>query len=1048
MQRYDDLGTINSVKILSTLNNYNGYIQLYTELDSHIEEGDVVFLTYSRSLNKPIESDIVLDNFLYTIDNGLYSEFSDGYLVIYVNKNNNTFVINRKIETVKLNKSILHHYVSKITINDANITNGSIDSSFFRYLELSGATTKWIQGVIYSGETNDLMINKKYDDNYLSLKQKIINNNYSKYFTINNDGYGYSEFLNISPLKNSIINSGIYNKCNIISTNYKDINNGYFIDSIITKYNINYGNYINTELYNCIWNDGKWYSNNEFLLDTWNDGVFYGKSMSSATTWKNGVFLSGTFNGKSIEGGKIKSGNIIGDFTNNYMTIKNTIINGGFIYNNNNKITILDSIVSGGLIQNSIIQNSTLNNGNIKNSTISSSIIDGISISTSYVFDNEYDSGIISTSKIFDSIFHTKEINISNNEMSYNNILYNGTFSNNIFKKSITIGSGYFNDNIFNITNGTIQKCKITSTYLKDSNGNKKVFTLILENGHNIRNSSLSIILGGFSNNLLNGTHIIDTTTYTDPTDYNGSSFNSVEYSGNTYVLLSGITWDDDYDGNIGYIQYNNTTINEQIVINNGYFKLDDMSNVTINNGYFNGTYIHSGSTFNNGNFDGGLFLSTIAENIDNNWYGGTFYNGDFGNVNNNNDISYITISSGGTNITSKTSIINNTIIKIVSIYPRLYDTYYNKPKDITLSSSTYNQFNPWVDVSTETVLPYQMIVKIDCGSEKIRFGAWIDNIQDSLTISLVDMAFEKNIDEWATSNKIKEAFNDLYDDGYILKPFIDNENKETYYYDEELTDFVYLKFESEKIKKLYDIGGEKNSFKYNFKNNWSIANTGYYTHPLPILSGSNTDFTTTYQFDNHDSEWIYGTGVPPWWLDEYEINNQDYKNMYNYVNWCKVSGLTSNTCTEHNTAITFTTPTHFNNKPVNSYTIDVNSTPYILPYTIKTIQDKYTELKSSTHYYPFDSEFITWMSFHTKHRNNSGDTTFGFDGSIYNDNLLESLSASTGNTNSSGWVFVSPTIIDPEPPYFNDSVDMTFDVDLNNNDDDIGNWDGITRPQ
>ena len=79
--RYDDLGTVNAVKLLPKIDSYNGYIQLYTELDSHIEEGDTVFISYSGDTN---QLDIFLDNYSYVIysDNFIYDQYADRKSVV------------------------------------------------------------------------------------------------------------------------------------------------------------------------------------------------------------------------------------------------------------------------------------------------------------------------------------------------------------------------------------------------------------------------------------------------------------------------------------------------------------------------------------------------------------------------------------------------------------------------------------------------------------------------------------------------------------------------------------------------------------------------------------------------------------------------------------------------------------------------------------------------------------------------------------------------------------------------------------------------------
>ena len=88
--RYDDLGSINAVKLLPKIDSYNGYIQLYTELDSHIEIGSNIFITYSGdTTDLNIGTDVILDNYIYMVysNDFIYDSFAQGYTVIYIDKN-------------------------------------------------------------------------------------------------------------------------------------------------------------------------------------------------------------------------------------------------------------------------------------------------------------------------------------------------------------------------------------------------------------------------------------------------------------------------------------------------------------------------------------------------------------------------------------------------------------------------------------------------------------------------------------------------------------------------------------------------------------------------------------------------------------------------------------------------------------------------------------------------------------------------------------------------------------------------------------------------
>jgi len=985
--RYDDLGTVNAVKILPKINIYNGYIQLTTELDSHIEEGDIVFISYSGNPTTYPDSEILLDNYIYTkiSDHNIYSEFSTGYMVINVNKNNNTFVINRKIETIPANKELNDHYVSKISINNANINNGGeIDSTFIRSAEIFGNNLIWKQGVMYNGNITNLNIINKYDDNYISLKVEY-NIDFVKYLTLNNNNYGYSYFFNMSSsIKNSDIDFGIFNNCRIKSTNTpkSNIRGGYFYDCVVLNNKITNGYFEKTTLNNCDWIYGKWNSTSEFNT-LWKNGIFLNGVFSQDYTWENGTFIDGVFKGIWKNGDF--NGGIFSAQTNSIWEKGN--FNGGILSGNSN-INVYNCDLNGGVIENSIISYSNLKNGEINNSTIKKSNILTVKIKNSDVFDNNYVSGLIEDTNVFNSVFNSNDITIKKSNFYFNNKINNGKFENNNFKNGTIINNGNFYNNLFDIDNDTIQQCKIkTITLLSGTTEFKQViYAELIDGTHFTTNDIGSVILFGFENDNLNTTFTIpQLSTYNDPTSYNGS-FSVFPSIGQNYVLLGEVT--ENYSDEIGIIKKTlseNTSLN---IINNGYFEKDEFLNTIINNGEFVNTFMHSATTFNNGNFKGGTFYSTQTEQ-NNIWIDGNFYNGDFGLNNNNNKDIYAIIDDANTEIVSDSSS-STTSIVIDSIYPRLFDTSAGgQTISVTISSSTMLNYEAWVDESTSQIiaLPYELIFKIKCNNNKVRVITWLDNSNNIVSIVDLDKTTSNPLNG---SGNIYKSFNDIYDNGYIYK----------YYYNEQNTDFIYLIFQSEKIKILYyqSHAYEENSYNINYKNMWSVANTGYYTHPLPVLTSSedNTSAVTNYKISGNDTDWIYGTSVPPWIL---KIDYQGSQGDIHYVDWSLLSGSST---------YTIDTPANFNGSSIDNYTLDINNftTPNILKNDLTTLHTEYLNMKNSSLNTPYNNSFLDWMSYHTLHRNDSGDTSFGCSGSTYDQShqyidIIENWSGETA-----GWVF------------------------------------------
>ena len=391
--RYDDIGTINAVKLLPKIDSYNGYIQLYTYLDSHIEEGDTIFISYSGdTINLELETDVILDNFKYIIysDNFIYDTIAQGYKVLYVNKSLNTFVIDRFIHTIPKKGKLYNHYVSSIICNNINISKGTIDGTVFRNAILTGNTSEIIltQCAMFAGDIENVDIIDKYSNNYisLSLQYNDINDTYIKYSNINNNNYGYSYFYDMNQ---SIINcnvySGNFSNCNFISSSSQVIDGGYFNYCTMTNYEIYDGYFHNTNsLTNCVWHYGKW-DGNTFTLDSWEDGVFINGVFGNdnRANWQNGTFLNGTWKGQNWYNGDFSGGVFNGQgYTESGQDVTTTWMNGNFkggtlLNTNFNNIYWETGKIYGGEINNLSINSGDINGGKFYNVSIKNSNING-----------------------------------------------------------------------------------------------------------------------------------------------------------------------------------------------------------------------------------------------------------------------------------------------------------------------------------------------------------------------------------------------------------------------------------------------------------------------------------------------------------------------------------------------------------------------------------------------------------------------------------------------------------------------------------------------
>ena len=582
--RYDDLGTINAVKLLSKIDSYNGYIQLYTELDSHIEEGDMVFITYSGNTH---DLDVYLDNYTYVCysDNFIYDDYSKGYKVLYVDKNINTFVINRFIYTIPPKSSISGHYVCSVFSNEININKGIIDGTFFKDANISASTNsvEVNQCIMIKGNFSNVYIKSKYDNNYLTLSTKLINDVYTKYLNLNNNDYGYSYFYNSTNIKNCEISTGNFINCTISSTDSNTISGGYFSYCYIDKYIIYDGYFYNSVLNtNCVWKYGIWNGDigNTFILDNWYDGIFINGIFGNGTDsrWNNGKFLNGIWRGNVWLNGKFSGGLFEGNGKNDSSTNKfiqsewlNGQFTGGKLLNaTGNTISWRNGEILGGEIYNLIVNGGTIYGGDFYNSSFKNATIDGGNFHTQYQKERFYDNCYSQSYKLAFAL-PGKTTNIKIGDLI------------NIEQDTIPqpVNPQYDGDcyvaDISTITIGYVNYIRIETA--------KTVYLNTPPNGGYITIKKPSF-------------------NY-----FNNCKINNGNFSGSWYypILSSGLFSSCTY----GLNEFSNTTIN------NGTFKYPVFYNYNnINNGDFENSFIYAPAYIKNGKFSGGLDNIVYTGNI------------------------------------------------------------------------------------------------------------------------------------------------------------------------------------------------------------------------------------------------------------------------------------------------------------------------------------------------------------------------------------------------------------------------------------------------
>jgi len=526
--RYDDIGTVNAVKLIPKIDAFNGYIKLYTELDSHIEVGDTVFITYSGNTADLGELD--LDNLYYVSfrDENFYNNYAQGYNVLYVEKNNNSFVIDREIISIPIGSKLDGYYVSTVVGDSINIFDGIVDGSYLKNSIINPASyddVKLKQAVVYGGEINNINFCHKYETGYVSLllDYDSDNNTFIKYSNLNNSNYGYSFLHNVldgNAINGCNIYCGNFFNCDIASVDTKFIRGGYFYSCYIDNYEIFDGYFHNTQQLenSCVWKNAKW-DGGVFTLDNWTSGSFISGTFgnNNDAVWENGTFYDGVWEGRywingNFSGGQFKGqdsqligGQITytewldGNFINGKMYnadfysgvaisgssfyVKNINVSGGELYSasiNNGKIT-------GGEFYDCSIKNTNICDGEfIANETnvdyqynrLSSCNIYGGSFlgewwTPTYDFNSAFTSSLYGLNEISDSIVYGGNFRFTH--FHNNNEIKNGDFDNCLFFSPINIDNGKFygkSDNNRIYLTGSTNVIKQRSTYFKSENVN------------------------------------------------------------------------------------------------------------------------------------------------------------------------------------------------------------------------------------------------------------------------------------------------------------------------------------------------------------------------------------------------------------------------------------------------------------------------------------------------------------------------------------------------------------------------------------------------
>jgi hypothetical protein len=488
---FSDVGLRNSVSLLNRYDEENGYLTLFTELDSHVEIGDKILISkISGSGNSQ------LDNFEdYKLSNDYpFTDFSQGYTVLDIDKNKNKIVIDKLfIDTIE-DLDLTGHYISLIKGENGNISNSTLNATFWKNLKLNNCTIN--QVIFLNSESSGCTFPSKYSDEYKSLKRSILSDGIQ--ITDNNFSFGYNYIGYENNENNYVFNSDIF-KGNfydtVISTDSNNIiHSGYFKNCIIKNYTILGGEFIDCIIdENCnwnptntesaifdnsngsdfkpdIWKNGVWYKG-DFSGKTWEDGQFEGNSntLFIDSIWEDGVFTNGIISASTWKDGTFSNGSIY------YSDWESGILNNGSIYYSNwsggtfDKGKLYFSTWYDGIMKTGDVSGCTWINGTVtKNATIYGTWFGGKfyggKIYNSDWFDGTFYNGVIENCNWSGGTFYNGEFNNSNwydgnwEDGDFNNSYwYDGTFNNG------TINESYIKEMICNY--GAIINSNVLSNY-------------------------------------------------------------------------------------------------------------------------------------------------------------------------------------------------------------------------------------------------------------------------------------------------------------------------------------------------------------------------------------------------------------------------------------------------------------------------------------------------------------------------------------------------------------------------------------------------------
>lgn len=140
----DYINIKNATKILDNYSNWNGYIKLYTEIQSNFVVDDIVYITYTSD----ITGSTIFNIENPSIPDEAANRFYLGYKVLYVNQYKNEIVINRHYNDIPPGKLLQNQYISKISCRGGYLYQDVSDGVVFNNCSIINTGFATIEGIV------------------------------------------------------------------------------------------------------------------------------------------------------------------------------------------------------------------------------------------------------------------------------------------------------------------------------------------------------------------------------------------------------------------------------------------------------------------------------------------------------------------------------------------------------------------------------------------------------------------------------------------------------------------------------------------------------------------------------------------------------------------------------------------------------------------------------------------------------------------------------------------------------------------------------------